>query len=658
MKKLLFTALATLLATNAFAATYYLSGSGDDNADGTTTATAWATMNKVNSTVLPGDVIIVYPNWTSAYTAISPDNAGTDAGYITFIGASPIGDPLTDLTARGQVVVSEMTLTGNAVSIKGITIAGHLRLGASHDSLTYSTVKGSIYIDGGDYNYVHNNVIEGGARICHADGTYIGGFKCSGNEFIGNSFPNAGTLFGAAQGAIAAGGKTYPAVTGTVNSIVDSLLFKSNSITFDADQYRSTHAIYWLNRVGRSTFSYNTIIGSVISDNGADQLHMLASIGDSCRTLTFNRDSVALRGDLTTGFAVNDANNQVTGVVIDSCHYHFGGAGSSSFNWNARMQGFTSTYTVYVGKSKDPYWFRAPDLKGKNYLRNNTFAVSVNGPALDFRNNGGPGWGADSTLILYGNLIANLTTSFSERDRSPYYGGSRKFGALFSQTDIDSGTVTPADKKSQIRLVSNNNLVWYRGWNATPGDRAFGLYNSTGGQWYFSAPGDSAALTPSRIENTYHCDSLSVHGWPAFDEGGRDTTISRTFDARIAYYSQARAVGLGGEDAGAIAYPTSPEIDLNPIFLSFEQGVQVMKTFDIVNNGTSTLTVTSITVPSGKGFSLDIANASISAGETATVKVTFNGSGVSTYVTIVSDDADEGTILLPLSVGSQQGQEP
>src|ERR1700722_15521666 len=55
---ILITILLLIYSTKVVAATYYVSSSGDDLNEGTSIATAWATIGKVNSSVfLPGDTL-------------------------------------------------------------------------------------------------------------------------------------------------------------------------------------------------------------------------------------------------------------------------------------------------------------------------------------------------------------------------------------------------------------------------------------------------------------------------------------------------------------------------------------------------------------------------------------------------------------------------
>ena len=86
-----FIGLLFVLSNYAFAATYYIENSGNDNADGKTEATAWKTLNKVNaSTFSPGDKIL-FKKGNSWYGRLKITNSGSSGAPITF-GAYGSGD--------------------------------------------------------------------------------------------------------------------------------------------------------------------------------------------------------------------------------------------------------------------------------------------------------------------------------------------------------------------------------------------------------------------------------------------------------------------------------------------------------------------------------------------------------------------------------------
>ncbi|WP_151996844.1 MULTISPECIES: choice-of-anchor D domain-containing protein [unclassified Imperialibacter] len=86
-------------------------------------------------------------------------------------------------------------------------------------------------------------------------------------------------------------------------------------------------------------------------------------------------------------------------------------------------------------------------------------------------------------------------------------------------------------------------------------------------------------------------------------------------------------------------------------FGSAVQGSNIVRTFAIENTGTSTLTISEVTV-SGTGYSVTNAITAIAAGATQTFTLTLSGTDTGTFdeiVTITSDDADESPFTFPVS---------
>jgi len=79
--------LALGLGSSAFAATYYVSGTGNDSAAGTSIATAWRTLNRASGIVNPGDTVYALDGDYSdpyGYTALYINRAGTANAWIRF----------------------------------------------------------------------------------------------------------------------------------------------------------------------------------------------------------------------------------------------------------------------------------------------------------------------------------------------------------------------------------------------------------------------------------------------------------------------------------------------------------------------------------------------------------------------------------------------
>lgn len=118
MKKLLAVLLALCVATNAFAASYFIRSGGSDSNAGTTNTDggAWQTLNKANTTMIAGDKVQIVSltaadtSGATSTTIINPTNNGTSGAYITYIG-----NPASPLTFG----TSGITINKSYISVKG-----------------------------------------------------------------------------------------------------------------------------------------------------------------------------------------------------------------------------------------------------------------------------------------------------------------------------------------------------------------------------------------------------------------------------------------------------------------------------------------------------------------------------------------------------------
>ena len=139
-------------ASSALGQVYHVSPDGNDAWPGTSPDSAWATIAKANHAARPGDRIYVWPN-PALYTDFpNPDSAGsnpTGDGYITFLGAHPTLDPLSDPVARQDIRLSTGALIKPYTTLKGMEIGGVciLRGTAQRCSLSNATIDGDLILD-------------------------------------------------------------------------------------------------------------------------------------------------------------------------------------------------------------------------------------------------------------------------------------------------------------------------------------------------------------------------------------------------------------------------------------------------------------------------------------------------------------------------------
>ncbi len=209
--------LGVLLSFNfAQATTYYVSPTGNDAANsGTSSATPWATVAKVNATTfVAGDSILFEGGKTWTDTVLTPKGSGTSASRITFdtYGTGKATIALTSTTAKGLFINGNDFLTFRNLIFKGpFTIAQtttaetpygvHLGPGSLNVAIDRCEVTGfygfGILIGNGSNNLsvthtdIHDNGHDGvastknfsrGSRQLVTSNVYIGNCKVYNNK--------------------------------------------------------------------------------------------------------------------------------------------------------------------------------------------------------------------------------------------------------------------------------------------------------------------------------------------------------------------------------------------------------------------------------------------------------------------------------------------
>lgn len=659
MKKVLLLALATLAASPCFAATYYVrggaangAGAGKDTWDGLSYETAWATVAKANTAARPGDVIYVYirPGGNS-YVTPNPDSAGsnpTGNGKITFIGASTGGDPIT--TPAQRPALSITTITKPYTVIKGFLAYGGLTLEetADRDSIAYCTFSGELSIKGADYTVVSHCTFGNGARLSIGYGS-VTGDHCVRDTVDHCAFTGLGA---------GVGGGLVPSIVQFGRSVevkVDSLLYRGNRHTIVlAANTGDTHPRIMFNT--RYSNFYRNYWRVTVNNPNIYQYSL--RMRDSTYRNVIRRDTVLADGPGKTTFQLcSSGSSAYAGQkttfenTIDSCFWNAAAAAESYANLSDGMFNYTISYTTMVMRSSANAALRIVYARGKNHLRNNTI-VNFGGYAVNYRRDGPNAFGGtDSTLIQRGNIFASYEQPTLGVPLPPDQYGNEDAAVVWNTADIDSG-LDLNQYKAQSRVVSNNNLYTYYGSVVSPGDRSMLAYRSGAGSWKRNAPGDSSATIYSHLENTYRMDSLSVYGSPQFGSGGPDSLATIAFNPSIGVRSAARGIGLGGEDAGAVAYPGIPEIRVDPDYIAFSRDIYTSSTFEIINDGTATLEVSSITASGSGGITVSPATASIAAGATQVVTVTYASGTTGSLITILSNDPNNPTTTVAATLVS------
>lgn len=131
-----------VIAGNALSATYYLSVSGSNSANGTSPGTPWKTFQKAFTTMAGGDELILLDGTYS-------EAAGT--GYISYLGTGS-GQPPSGTGRTGFTTV-------RALNPGKVTVVGELFIGRSTRKDSYIKIQGITFEGGGQlyntsYNYI------------------------------------------------------------------------------------------------------------------------------------------------------------------------------------------------------------------------------------------------------------------------------------------------------------------------------------------------------------------------------------------------------------------------------------------------------------------------------------------------------------------------
>jgi hypothetical protein len=171
--------------------TYYVSATGSDSNAGTTPATAWRTVGKVNRAALrPGDGVLFQGGATFSDTTLMPDESGTQTGRIVF-GSYGVGRAtLTEgiwFSSVNWLAFTDLAVTGPA---QGLTASGG-GSGADHiviQNMAISNVGIAINsANGADDDWtIQNSTV---------DQTRDSGLILQGTGFLvsGNTITNTGT---------------------------------------------------------------------------------------------------------------------------------------------------------------------------------------------------------------------------------------------------------------------------------------------------------------------------------------------------------------------------------------------------------------------------------------------------------------------------------
>jgi hypothetical protein len=306
-----------LFSFNASATTYYVSNSGSDAANGTSTGTAWQTIAKVNSSTFSAGDFILFEKGGSWNESLNPPSSGSSGNVITFgsygTGANPMitgFQTLSGWTNVGDIWSSTFT---NSVRYQNtVYINGAIRAKGRYPNnsyLTFTSHSGTSQITGsltGTPNYTGGEVVirnnkwtldrlwitsQSGGTINFSPSVY---YSLTDNDgyFISNIESVLDTLNEYCYDTTTKIIKVYATTQPTVKaSSLDTLVFfnSKNYITIDGIDFEGGNTVDIL----VNSSSHITITNCNISNSGGDGI---AGESSTFLTITNNGFSKILNG--------------------------------------------------------------------------------------------------------------------------------------------------------------------------------------------------------------------------------------------------------------------------------------------------------------------------------------------------------------------------
>ncbi len=134
--------LLLLLADTGIAATYYVSNSGSDSKNGTSIASAWKTVSRVNlATLRPGDRVLFQGGqiFTGSLT-FGQNHGGTATAPLTI---SSFGNEPATIASAGTVAISAYNVAG--LRLSNLKVQGSGRTNNQHDGISfYADLPGNV----------------------------------------------------------------------------------------------------------------------------------------------------------------------------------------------------------------------------------------------------------------------------------------------------------------------------------------------------------------------------------------------------------------------------------------------------------------------------------------------------------------------------------
>jgi hypothetical protein len=194
---LVLTAAFALFASNAQAATYYVSRTGSDSSSGTSPSTPWQTIHRVNNASLaPGDTVLFQGGATFSDTTLMPSTSGMQSAPITFgsygtgmAGLAGAGGAVWIADGRHDLVFDGLDLTSSGGGVFADAAGGSVGV----DNVT---LKNSRVHDTPNMGLQANKASDNGWKVQGNVFEHIGDsavlLLASGTQVTGNTFRYTG----------------------------------------------------------------------------------------------------------------------------------------------------------------------------------------------------------------------------------------------------------------------------------------------------------------------------------------------------------------------------------------------------------------------------------------------------------------------------------
>ena len=302
---------------HANAATYYVKNGGNDSAAGTSDATAWASIAKVEATVKSGDTVYFrsQDTWTSTSAAVLIATAG-----VTYDGATYGSGTRAKFFAGADEVYNHPAIV--EIGVGNVTFRGFEVDGTGH-------FNGGIYVGTTAANDMSNVTVDNcvvhdiGNRNDWIYGIDLGPTNQSKNILVSNVTVTNTVVYNTAHEGIA----IYPTWQGNYKNTIDTVLLKNNNI-YNAGVYGGGPGVSVVNAANNVTIEHNNIY-----NNNGDGVWVRVS-PDNSHAPTGAPNNLVVR--------YNNIYNNKNGLVITDC-------------WGLTMTGSFYSNLIYNNIPGDGY---------------------------------------------------------------------------------------------------------------------------------------------------------------------------------------------------------------------------------------------------------------------------------------------------------------